>query len=248
MADGNTPNNVTTLNRERLALWIVIFSIIAITILAGVSIATSQNVAGEAKAVLATVLPLFGTWVGTVLAYYFSKDNFAAATASVTELVGKVTAEQKLASIPAKDKMIARADMFVKTLPEDKIKLVETLDALEKTKKGSRIPILDDQGHPAYMVHRSMIDRYLADQARKTPPPDPATLTFKNLLTDDPELGKWAKQSFAVIKEDSTLAEAKSAMERISGCQDVFVTKGGTESEPVIGWVTNVVIAENAKV
>ena len=37
-------------------------------------------------------------------------------------------------------------------------------------------------------------------------------------------------------------------MERISGCQDVFVTKGGTESEPVIGWVTNVVIAENAKV
>ena len=248
MADGNTPNNVTTLNRERLASWIVIFSIIAITILAGVSIATSQNVAGEAKAVLATVLPLFGTWVGTVLAYYFSKENFDAATRSVTELVGKVTAEQKLASIPAKDKMIARADMFAKTLPEDKIKLVETLDELEKTKKGSRIPILNDPGHPAYMVHRSMIDRYLADQARKTPPPDPATLTFKNLLTDDPDLGKWAKQSFAVIKEDSTLAEAKSAMERISGCQDVFLTKGGTESEPVIGWVTNVVIAESAKV
>ncbi len=248
MADSNTPNNVTTLNRERLALWVVIFSIIAITILAGVSIATSQNVAGEAKAVLATVLPLFGTWVGTVLAYYFSKENFDAATASVTKLVGTVTAEQKLASIPAKDKMIARANMFVKTLPEDKIKLVETLDELEKTKKGSRIPILDDQGHPAYMVHRSMIDRYMADQARKTPPPDPATLTFKNLLTDDPDLGKWAKQSFAVIKEDSTLAEAKSAMERISGCQDVFLTKGGTESEPVIGWVTNVVIAESAKV
>jgi hypothetical protein len=248
MADGNTPNNVTTLNRERLASWIIIFSIIAITILAGVSIATSQNVAGEAKAVLATVLPLFGTWVGTVLAYYFSKENFDAATRSVTELVGKVTAEQKLASIPAKDKWIARAEMFVKTLPEDKIKLVETLEELEKTKKGSRIPTLNDQGHPAYMVHRSMIDRYLADQARKTPPPDPATLTFKNLLTDDPELGKWAKQSFAVIKEDSTLAEAKSAMERISACQDVFVTRGGTESEPVIGWVTNVVIAENAKV
>ena len=55
MADGNTPNNVTTLNRERLASLIVIFSIIAITILAGVSIATSQNVAGEGKgACLAT--------------------------------------------------------------------------------------------------------------------------------------------------------------------------------------------------
>jgi hypothetical protein len=31
-------------------------------------------------------------------------------------------------------------------------------------------------------------------------------------------------------------------------CQDVFVTKAGTRNEPILGWITNAIIEDNAKV
>lgn len=50
------------------------------------------------------------------------------------------------------------------------------------------------------------------------------------------------------MKREATLADAKSAMDSLPNCQDVFVTQGGTRNEEVQGWVTNVIIAENATV
>ena len=54
------------------------------------------------------------------------------------------------------------------------------------------------------------------------------------------------KTSFAVVSEDATLADAKAAMESVRDCLDVFVTKSGTKDEPVLGWVTNVLITKCA--
>src|SRR4051812_11681067 len=54
----------------------------------------------------ATILPLFGTWIGTILAFYFSKENLAAANRTVEHLVNSITSDKKLESIKAKDVMI----------------------------------------------------------------------------------------------------------------------------------------------
>lgn len=37
-------------------------------------------------------------------------------------------------------------------------------------------------------------------------------------------------------------------MEAVEKCQDVFVTKGGTKDDEVIGWITNVIITKSSKV
>jgi hypothetical protein len=50
------------------------------------------------------------------------------------------------------------------------------------------------------------------------------------------------------VKEDATLADAKDAMDHAQDCQDVFVTKAGTKDEEVLGWITNNIIQDNAKV
>jgi predicted metal-dependent peptidase len=52
--------------------------------------------------------------------------------------------------------------------------------------------------------------------------------------------------SFDTIREDATLAEAKMKMDPTSKIQDVFVTKGGTRNEPIIGLITNNKIQEVA--
>jgi hypothetical protein len=64
----------------------------------------------------------------------------------------------------------------------------------------------------------------------------------------DPEFGARLQTSFGTVAEDATLADAKRAMESVPWCQDTFVTHGGSREEPVIGWITNVIIEANSRV
>ena len=108
---------------------------------------------------------------------------------------------------------------------------------------------LNDSDYPVYIIHRSAIDRYLADQARGgTTAGDLNKLTLQNILDGDATLKTLFEASFRSVKETSSLASAKDKMENTRDCLDVFITKGGTRNEEVLGWITNMIIAENAKV
>jgi hypothetical protein len=50
-----------------------------------------RNRAETSRLVFSSVLPLLGTWVGTVLAFYFARENLAAATESTLRLAGLET-------------------------------------------------------------------------------------------------------------------------------------------------------------
>jgi hypothetical protein len=230
--------------------------------------------------IFTTVVALVGTWVGTILAFYFSRENFEAAAkssaATTAALVKQLTPGEKLAATLVKDKMIKRSEMFFVRTPNESINLTKTLEDLEKTGKGNRIPLLDENDKPVCVLHRSTIVEYLFKKTRSIAPPDapanpviqsppvvvsppaaglppaaidPATLTMKDLMADwekDPKLTEMLKNSFALVKESANLGDAKAAMDSRKGCQDVFVTKTGSGNEPVLGWVTNVTISENA--
>ena len=62
-----------------------------------------------------------------------------------------------------------------------------------------------------------------------------------------PKFGDLAKKAVAFVCADKTLADAKEAMDRVTGCQDVFVTRTGAPDEPIVGWVTNVEFAKAAE-
>jgi hypothetical protein len=233
-----------------LAIGVTVISVVAVATLAGLVIHNSKDktdAATSAQNVLGSVLPLLGTWVGTILAYYFSKENFEAATKSVTELAKQLTPQEKLRSALATDKMIPRSQMYFKVLPADKLALVDILKDLEQAKKGNRIPILADNGEAMYILHRSIIDKFLADSARGgKPAAEIGALTVADLLRDA-RLDTVAR-SFDTIRSDATLADAMEAMGKVGNCQDVFVTQTGKKDEPVQGWITNVIIQDNAKV
>jgi len=59
-----------------------------------------------------SVLPLLGVWVGTLLAYYFSKENFEAATKSVTEMAREIGGMEKLRAIPFVRRSYERTSQF----------------------------------------------------------------------------------------------------------------------------------------
>jgi hypothetical protein len=246
-----------------LAWLVIILTFIGIFLLCYVVLKSNNN-ADTAKYVFGAVLPLLGTWVGAVLAHYFQKENLATATQSITDLASKVAGTDKLKSTPVKTVMI-RPDR-IDTLPDslvgkadDKIKLSELVTHLDITIKRDRLPIFKDNkktGPANRVLHRSIIERFITKQAltAKLDAAQMADLTLADLMNDK-ELGLVVLGSFALVKSEASLADAKNAMDNASAalgskgnCYDVFVTDNGKADETVIGWITNDIINDNAKV
>jgi len=74
--------------RDQIAMIVLVSAIGGLVVLAATIICLDK---ASAKEVFNSLLPMFGTWVGTLLAFYFSKDNFEAATRSVTNMAGKIS-------------------------------------------------------------------------------------------------------------------------------------------------------------
>jgi hypothetical protein len=228
--------------RWLLALIITIVSITGIGVVTALVVifATDKKVATQM--VLTAVLPLLAAWVGTVLAYYYSSESLEAATRSVKALV---TPEEKLKAISVTEVMISLHEIIYFTYSDD-LKAQDILEKLKASGKGNRLPFLGDKKQPIYMLHKSAIDNALVERALAGE--NVAELTLKELFEKVSGLKELAQQSFGVIGEDATLADAQSEMRRIGNCQDVFVTKNGRKDSSIVGWITNGIIEENSRV
>jgi hypothetical protein len=231
--------------REWLATLVVVVSIVGVATLSTFAITHGQT---NPKEILTMVLPMIGTWVGTVLAFYFGREQLEAATRSVTAIASQLTPDEKLRSVKVVDKMIPRSDIYVVTEDPASVLLLDSLAGLRTSKKGNRLPVLSKENHPKYVVHRSTIDGFLANAAAAGKSLDDLKkLTLDDLLKDA-EFGPYVVNTVVVLSESATLADAKQAMEAVRWCQDAMITRSGTANEPVTGWVTNVIVEANSKV
>lgn len=150
-------------------------------------------------------------------------------------------------AVPVTSKMISMVDVFYKSLGDidpQSLKLKDLVQELD-LRRLNRIPILDSEAHPLYIIHRSMIDQFIVKQVlAPVGGRNPGDLVLADLLADE-EMKKIFEGTFVIVKRQATLAEAKSAMNARPGCNDVFVTAGGSRNEPVQGWLTNVDIVRS---
>ena len=232
--------------RDVLSNRMVQTSLIGVILLAVLVIAYGWTVNDKqiVQMVYTATLPLFGAWVGTILAFYYGRENLEASTRNFTKIAESVGGIEKLKEIEVTTKMIAKKDMTFDNRSVEKIKLTEIINKLSERE---RLPILNDKGAIVYMIHRSYIDRYMTQKALESPPPKLQDLTLKDLLEGDSKLKEVFERSFGFVKESATLAESKTVMESLPKCQDVFVTKNGSKDDPVISWITNTIIQEAGK-
>jgi len=250
---GNQDNWLTP--RVFIAIGVILISIVMIGWLAYVVLSTAtENKLETAKTVFATVLPLLATWVGTIIAFYFSRDNFESANRNVREMVSKVTSLQKLQSTSVETAMIPIKDIvYVQMTPQKapaQLKLVEDLLKLLNDKNRNRLPIFDEHGKAKYVIHRSLIDRFLTYKSiAGASVADLNNLTLKDLIEANvEEVKKFLRVSFGTVKATDNLADAKREMDRENGRLDVLVTNDGTANSPVVGWITNLIINDHATV
>jgi hypothetical protein len=110
-ANGRPAN--TEGQRFEVAIRILLYAFVVLSVLTVVALlmiglpvifnkdATTATAAYQSiKDLFAIVLPLLGTWVGTILAFYFGQKNYEAATQGTIELHKQLHRQKKNFSLP----------------------------------------------------------------------------------------------------------------------------------------------------
>jgi hypothetical protein len=234
----DAPRTSDAATRNWLAVGIVGASIAGIVLTSMVAIALAGNDrAATSRLVFSSVLPLLGTWVGTVLAFYFARENLQAATESARVLSGLDTAT------PVTQVMIKEATFVAYDLgtgqSADAVPLAVLRDKMRNMVPPSRrLPIRDASGVVLYVIHDSTLTAYAESVGQTTQSLDKtlgdllAQPSFKELVS-----------AIGFVSEKATVADARDVMGSIKNCNDVFVTPTGQSDERTTGWLTNTLLA-----
>jgi hypothetical protein len=248
-SDPSAPAQSATADGERrfrhvLASGMLIVSIVGVVVISGLAIwlATSDNRPAATQLVFSSVLPLFGTWVGTVLAFYFARDNLTAATDNTLKLQSAVAAATPTEP-SLTDEMVPAAQINAYDIPAGTAPGDVTLDTLYKAMgtvnpPSRRLPIRDASSAVLFVLH----DSTLSDWAvRVQEPIDRLTGRLQDMLSDAEFAG--LIRAIAWVPQNGTISQARAQMKAVPNCNDVFVTATGKETEPVLGWLTNTALA-----
>ncbi|WP_026968047.1 CBS domain-containing protein [Algoriphagus terrigena] len=213
-----------TNKRDNLAHALIGFSISGIILISIIYIYLSPNRDETGERLFSALLPLFSTWVGTVLVFYFGRESFESASKKYEQIINKLSPEV-LADLPARQIMIDKYTMV--SLPEtdpriakaDCKQLLQFLDTINK----SRLPILKGT-KVQYVVHKSILTEELAKN-----PTTPLT-DFAAFLKKYPTIAQ-----FGTISENDSVDTARKLM-KTNGYKDVFVV--GLNSD-LVGWLTD---------
>jgi hypothetical protein len=243
-----------SVSRDRIATNVIFWSGFGILLVSSVALAVTvapiiwPPTGGPAAATPAretaqqifnALIPLFGTWVGTVLAFYFSRENFEAAAKSTQDTLR--LSDERLKQIRVRDAWIPANEIVGVLIPEGKTAKDVPFKAIcEKlSDKVTRVPVWHGDKIVDYVLHESMIYKYMYAFKDKQDASLEDFLSYNDMRSIVTKIG-W-------VGEKSTLADAKAKMESIEGCQDVFVTSDGTEKQPILGWITNIEIAKKSR-
>jgi len=202
------------------------------------------------KYIFAAIVPVVAAWVGTVMAFYFGKENFKAATDSVSQIARQFTSQDKLGQTQVEQIGKPIGDVAPLQLEAGASADTITLDQLTakmtaKAPPFERLPILNSDGTPLMVVHRSILNDFLLTKKETDPTKKTAEFKLSALVEAYPWL---TKDSFATVGPVASAADAKTKMAQHKGCADVLVTQDGTPATPVTRWITNVDLLQAAQV
>jgi hypothetical protein len=221
----------------------------------------NKDAFANVKELFNILLPVIGTWMGTLLAFYFSKDNFAAASKQANELADKMNAtDQTLQAFKVSDVMIKPTDGSLLELGSEKdfkdMSLKDLRAKMEET-HSERLPILEKGTLKfIFLIYRTTVERFIVEfvdghlkfPAELNPPRSKETLKVQDMYDSDFKLFKDIQNiQYCFLPVDTTLDKVKAAMQDNSICQDVFITQTGSREESVLGWITNNLVIEKAE-
>jgi hypothetical protein len=242
-------------NRERIGLGVLIASIGAVLIISGVVVSKGDGKESSQNVMTAT-LPLYGTWVGTILAFYFSRNAFEAASTASTrnaEIYNQITRSLVSGASPPDNTL---AKISLKSLANglifsenDLAKPLKNVVADMVSKERYKVIVVDAEKKYVDLISRIMASAFLepagsisAQPANANSPNAPPSI--KDFLNWRKNQGAKAQPIVIYLPETATLADADAKLKETPGCRDVIVTSDGNPTSPVVVYVTDVDINE----
>lgn len=200
---------------------------IAIVVLAFLFSASKTNTTLQPKldtillSVFTATISVFATWVGTVLAFYFTNESFRQAAESTEKLV-KSSSEPEALNSPLR---MIPYDRITKIELKDQEKAedvtFDTITALWTGDTVTRIPIFNHEKRPVYVIRKALAS---------TPPP----AKVSDYLAQ--QQNKADAQSFRIVPLNATVAFGRETIAQYK-VSNLFITDRGQETEPTKGWV-----------
>jgi hypothetical protein len=221
----------------------------------------SNDKLDHVKELFALLLPVIGTWVGTVLAFYFTRENFEAANQSIRTLIKQVSSpSEKFKEIKVSEVMISTEIFPLKTVANYDSFTKCTISELVEKMKGDhseRLPILEDKTLKfIFLIYLTTLERFLLGRSEKTiklkedGDKELSKLTILDMIESDYQKAKSIlelTQKQPLLPITSSLADVRKVMQDNNLCYDVFITKTGDKNEKVEGWITNDIIIEKSE-
>ena len=171
-----------TNNRNRAILTLIIVSsgllLIAILALVIILLASDQDRFESAKWVFNAIIPLIASWIGTVIAFYFGRENFESATRQAMALTRDTLVDINVENIMISVKTI----VYRKIDPADDVKYsLDSIFNLYKDIDKDRIPIFSTLLQPRLIIQKSTMIDYMNSKQNAN-----ADLSLKDMIDDNP--------------------------------------------------------------
>lgn len=219
-----TKNETTTNKRDSIAILIISITGILLLVSSVLTIIFADDKEITEKVFFA-LLPMFGTWIGAVIAYYFGEKNFNTASNKYEKII-KTLSPDVLDDIAISQIMIAKKTMLTKNLDDLKGKsvkeIVEFLNEIDK----SRLPVLES-GKIKYIIHKTSFLEALSKHGEDLKFDDFAK-KYQELIT-----------TFNPANKDDSLEKVRKNLTEKEKCKDVFVSDSDGK---LIGWLTDSLI------
>ena len=167
-------------NRTNVTYLIIGIGMFIIIFLSCLTIYIGKS-AESAQKVFNAVIPLIGTWIGAVIAFYFGRDNYDAAAQQVIALTRETLDDINVENIMIHTKTIVAQKIDEGS--EKEVKIADLITLYKKVEK-DRIPIFSSTLVPRYIIHRSLMEEY-KEKNKSIPEGD---LTLDKLLKDHPDI------------------------------------------------------------
>jgi predicted transcriptional regulator len=220
------------ITRNTIANFVVLSSIAGILLISVIIIySTDERVNERAQLVFNAVLPLLATWVGVILAFFFSKDNLEASNKVVESLRDRITSPAPVPPALAEAFMTPRDRLVLSSNPpstdlEEIVKRLQDVGA-------EHLPILNDADILQRLARIDDLERFLEERREQHSVKAPVAL--QEFL--DTGNARFA-DSVGFVKRDSPLAKVRNELVRTPQGSVVFVTDDGMPTSPIVGMIT----------
>jgi hypothetical protein len=154
-----------------------------------------------------------------------------------------------LAAIRVTSRMLPLSEIVCHRIDQVPLSTLKVRDLALRLKRDrlTRMPFIDAGNRVQLIIHRSMVDHYLSSKITEADGNvDVSSVTVADMLAGEPELKSLFESGFCVVPGSARLADVNAIMSKDRNVQDVFVTATGARNEPVLGWITNVMVAQHS--